>query len=86
MKLEEFQSILAEKNCDFALFCSPYSEKISSNMFYFSNYKGIGALIVPKKSNPFLVVPEMEYQKAKKTMINKVYLMEKSWTRRTMVS
>jgi len=77
MKIENFKSILEEKKCDFALFYNSDSSKFSPNMFYFSGYKGIGTLIIPKNKNPFLIVPEMELEKAKKSIIKKVYSMNK---------
>ena len=77
MILENFKSILEEKKCDFALFYNSDSSKFSPNMFYFSGYKGIGTLIIPKNKNPFLIVPEMEFEKAKKSIIKKVYSMNK---------
>lgn len=46
-------------------------------MFYFSDYKGLGTLFVPRNKTPFLIVPEMEVQRAKKSMIKKIYSMEK---------
>ena len=80
VKIHEFQSILEKKKIDFALFCNSDSSKINSNFFYFSGYKGLGCLIIPKKENPFLIVPEMEFEKAKKSISNKyfrIYKMDK---------
>ena len=47
------------------------------NMFYFSGYSGLGALVISKKQTPFLIVPEMEFERAKKSMIKRVYSMNK---------
>lgn len=77
MKINEFQSILEEKKCDFALFYNSDSAKVNPNMLYFTGYSGSGALIIPKNKQPFLVVPEMEVERAKKSMIARVYSMEK---------
>ena len=66
MKIKEFQSILEKKKCDFALFYNSDSTKINPNFFYFSEYNGIGALVIPKKHTPLLIVPEMEFEKAEK--------------------
>jgi len=60
-------------NVDLALF---YSIESNKNMKYFSGYDGIGCLAIPKKKKPFLLVPEMEYLRAKKTKL-KVYRWEK---------
>ena len=77
MKVKEFQSILEKKNSDFALFYNSDSSKANPNMLYFSGYKGIGALVVPKNKMPFLIAPAMEFERAKKSMIKKAYSMEK---------
>jgi len=77
MKIKEIQSTLERKNLDFALFYNSDSSRINPNLFYFSGYKGIGALIIPKKQQPFLIAPEMELQRATTSMIKKVFSMEK---------
>ena len=77
MRIKEFSAVLGKKNADFALFYSSDSIKINPNVFYFSGYKGLGALVMPAKKIPFLVVPDMEIERAKKSMIKKVYSMEK---------
>ena len=71
------RGILEEKKLDFALFCNLDSTKIDPNMFYFSGYRGLGALIIPRKQTPFLIAPKMELQRARKSMVKKVYSMEK---------
>ena len=76
MKIDEFKQILNKKKCDFALLYTSDSAKASSNLFYFSGYSGIGILVIPAKKQPFLITPQMEFQRAKKSMIKKVYLME----------
>ncbi|MBI2654619.1 aminopeptidase P family protein [Candidatus Woesearchaeota archaeon] len=77
MRINEFKAILDEKNLDFAVFYNLDSARVNPNLFYFSGYKGMGALVIPKNNHPFLIVPEMEYQRAKRSMIKKVYSMEK---------
>ena len=77
MKINEFQSILEEKKCDFALFYNSDSAKVNPNMLYFTGYSGSGALIIPKNKQPFLVVPEMELERARRSLIKRVYSMEK---------
>ena len=77
MKIKELQSILEKKKCDFALFYNSDSAKANPNMSYFSGYKGLGALVVPKNRQPFIIAPEMEFERAKKSMIKKAYSMEK---------
>jgi len=77
MKLNEFKEILERKKVDFALFYNSDSTKFNPNMFYFSGYNGIGALIIPKNKSSALIVPEMEFQRAKKSMIKNVCSMDK---------
>ena len=77
MKIKEFQQVLQKKNCNFALFYNSDSTKLNPNMFYFSGYNGLGALILPKYKLPFLIVPNMEYERAEKSRIKKVYSMDK---------
>lgn len=76
MKIRELKGILEKNRLDAALFYS-IGMNPDPNMVYFSQYYGAGALIVPKKQSPFLIVPEMEYERAKKSMIKKVYRMDK---------
>ncbi len=77
MKLKEFQVELRKKNCDLALFYTADSSRVNPNMFYFSGYSGIGVLVMPKNKEPFIIAPQMEFQKAKESQIKKVYSMEK---------
>ena len=77
MKLKDFKEILEAKKAEFALFYNSDSTKTNPNMIYFSGYNGLGALIIPKKKLPFLIVSDMELERAKKSMINKVYPMDK---------
>lgn len=71
------QHILEKKNLDFAFFYSLDSVKINPNIAYFTGYSGLGALIIPKSKGHFLLAPKMEYEKAKKSMVKKVYTIDK---------
>ena len=73
MKINEFQSVLNEGKIDFALFYNVDFEKIEHNVVYFSQYSGIGALVIPAKNKPLLIVPKMEIKKAKESIIKKIY-------------
>ncbi len=77
MKINEFKLVLEKKNCDFALFYGSDMVKPNPNMLYFSSYNGLGALVVPRNKPVFLVVPGMEFERAKKSTVKRVYLMEK---------
>lgn len=78
MKAKEISSILGKKGADFAVFYNSDSAGHNANMLYFSGYGGLGALIVPKNKQPFLAVPDMEIERAKKSMVKKAYSMEKN--------
>jgi len=71
MQIKNFQNKLKKKKIDFALFYNIDSMCYDKNLIYFTGYKGIGALIIPSNKKPFLVVPKMEYERAKGK--NKVY-------------
>jgi len=71
MKIKGFQELLKKRKIDFALFYNLDSITYEKDMAYFSDYKGIGVLIIPKNKKPFLIVPEMEYGRSKNKI--KVY-------------
>jgi len=77
MKINELKSALNKKRIDFAIFYNLDSIKTNPNIFYFSGYDGLGTLVIPAKQHPFLIVPEMEFQRAKRSIVKKVYSMEK---------
>ena len=77
MKINEFKTILSSKKSDLALFCNLDSEKYNPNMMYFSGYNGLGSLIIPKNRKPFLMAPKMELERAKRSVIKKVYAIDK---------
>ena len=76
MRIKEIKSILEKNKSDFALFYN-LGMGINPNMLYFSGYSVLGALVIPKKQGPFIIAPKMEVEKAKKSMIKKVYSMDK---------
>lgn len=77
MKIKKFQDLLKEKKIDFALFYNLDGVSHDTDMFYFSNYKGVGSLILPRDKKPFLLVPEMGFVRAKKASKIKVYKWKK---------
>ena len=77
MKIREFQGMLEKKNLDAAVFYNSEFPRVNQNMVYFSGYTGLGALVIPKRKEPFLIAPEMEFQKAKNSMVKKVFSMQK---------
>ena len=77
MKIVEFKQILSKKKADFGLFYNTDSSRYNANMLYFSGYRGLGALVIAKDKPPFLIVPQMELQRARKSEIKKVLSMEK---------
>jgi len=76
MKIREFQKLLRERKIDFALFYNIDSMGHDKDILYFSGYKGVGALVVPKNKRAFLAVPVAEYGRVKKGRI-KVYRLAK---------
>lgn len=77
MGIGKFRQILKGKDCDFSLFYTPDSARANPNITYLSGYSGIGVLIVPRSQAPFLVVPSMEFERAKKSQIKKVFGTDK---------
>ncbi|MBS3105601.1 aminopeptidase P family protein [Candidatus Woesearchaeota archaeon] len=77
MRINEFKSILGKKRVDFAIFYNLDSSRYNANMLYFSGYKGVGALVVPESKPAFLIAPDMEIERARKSMVKKAYSMEK---------
>ena len=76
MKIKELQKELVGKKIDFALFYNLNPDGLDVNLFYFSGYKGIGALVVGQKK-VFLMVPEMEFVRAKEGNVKRVYKLDK---------
>ncbi len=76
MRYAEFKSELAKLKCDFAVFLNVDSTKADSNLFYFTGFEGIGALVVPRAKKPFLIVPAMEQERARRSGV-KVYSIKK---------
>ena len=76
MRANDFKGILEKNKSDFALFYT-LDQEPNPNMFYFSGYRGVGALIIPKKKSPCLMVPKMEVERAKKSMVKQVCVMNK---------
>jgi Xaa-Pro dipeptidase len=76
MKLTPLKKVLQERRIDIALFYNIDAEDYDRNLYYFSGYKGMGCLVVPRVKKPFLVVPLMEYERARKTGI-RCYKWEK---------
>ncbi len=68
MTIERLQKYMKEKKIDFCLFYNLDSLDKNSNIFYFTGYEGIGALIVGKKKK-YLIAPDMEFERAKRCKI-----------------
>ena len=71
MKIKAFQKILAQNKVHLALFVH-MGETPHPHLQYFAKYNGGGALVIPQKKPAFLVVPEMEYERARKGNIRVV--------------
>ena len=70
MKVDEFRKTLKLINVDLALFFNRNSMSQDPNLFYFTNYSGVGCLVISKKTNPILLTPKMECERAKKSIKN----------------
>ena len=76
MKEKELRGILESKGLDLAIFYSLGMEP-NPNVVYLSQYYGSGMVILPRKGNPLLIVPKMEYERAKTSNIKSVYAMDR---------
>lgn len=76
MKIKQLQKSFKKNKIDFGLLINLEMEA-NPNFYYLTHYNGIGALITSKKQPPFLIVPKMEYQRAKKSIIKRIYKLEK---------
>ena len=77
MKVKEFQHAIKKEGIDIALFFNLDSMEGNPNLFYFSGYTGVGALVIPKNSPSFLLAPRMEYERARKESGMNVASIEK---------
>ena len=76
MKIKALQNFLQAKKTDFALLYNVGMD-VNPNFYYFTQYSGVGCLVIPKNNDPFLIVPEMEFERAKKGTIKNVKKLEK---------
>lgn len=63
--MEKIRKWMSKNNLKYVVLFN--GEKPNSNVFYLSNYSGYGFFVIPLEDEPFLYVPEMESEKAKKT-------------------
>ncbi len=64
--------IMKKEKLDVVVLLNLNSSETNSNVFYFTEYQGVGCLIITKTAKKVLVVPEMEYERAKKTFNGKI--------------
>ncbi len=64
LKLMEFHSLLKKRGIDFALFYN-FEQDFNPHMLYFTGYKGTGVLVIPSSKPPFMLIPHMEFERAK---------------------
>lgn len=76
MKIRRFQERLKEKKIDIALIYNIDSMGSDNDLVYFTGYKGVGALVIPKDKPAFVLVPGMEYGRIKGKGI-RVYKLRK---------
>jgi|SRR3989338_3937167 len=65
MDIGALKAVLRKKKADFAIIYN-IGMDYSPNMLYFTGFSGVGVLIVPAKKPAFLLVPEMEKERAKR--------------------
>lgn len=65
MRLKEFQKFLRKERLGAAVLIN--LDASNPNIRYFTDYGGVGALIIPSKNPPFLLVPKMELERAKQS-------------------
>lgn len=66
MRIKKLQKVIKNKNLDCIILTTSRDVEYNNNIFYYTGYKGYGVLIVKQNSSK-LLVPEMEYLKAKRT-------------------
>lgn len=76
MKNKEVHGILKKRRIDSLLLLSLDSMRYNHNIFYFTGFKGVGSYTFLKNSSSFLLVPKMEFERAKKSY-KKVYSIDK---------
>lgn len=64
LKIKKFQEILKKRDITLALFYN-LEQGFNPHMLYFYGYKGMGVLAVPATGKPFMLVPKMEFERAK---------------------
>ncbi len=56
-----------------------FNETPDANFMYFAKFDGYGCLIVPKDKKPVLIVPQLEYERAKRTKIKTIAYKRSLW-------
>ncbi len=69
--IKKIQQILADKKLDYALFWS-FGSPANPVLTYLAQYSGIGCVLIGKTSAATLIVPDMEYERAHNTGIQRV--------------
>ena len=73
--MEELKKWMSKNKVKYVVLIN--GERPNPNVIYLSGYTGYGVLVIPKKDEPFLYVPEMEFERAKKLGKFKVVQAEK---------
>jgi Xaa-Pro aminopeptidase len=66
-RITNFQQNICDIGIGYALLQNTDGQNLNPNFFYLTNYTGIGSLLIPAEGEPRLLVPDMEYLRAKKT-------------------
>ncbi len=74
--ISDIQKELSKQGIDLIILSSLRSLGYDENIFYLTGYEGLGFLIIPKSSKPFIVAPALDYNRAKLSKL-KCYRWEK---------
>jgi len=67
MSYKLLQKIMGEKNMDVSIFYNIDGLSHNTHMLYYTQYEGVGCLVIPRTSRPFLIVPKMEVERARQS-------------------
>ncbi len=77
MNLSKFVFEMKKRKLDAAIFYNLETGKENPTLRYLANYPGYGFLVIPKSQKPFLIIPSLDIEYAKKSGM-KFYMWKKS--------
>lgn len=73
MRIKKLQSVMKEKCIDCVILTTNKDEEFNNNIIYYTGFKGWAIFVVKQRSSQ-LLVPEMEFEKGKKTGIKTIII------------